>query len=324
MKPEQLNIQKNIFVISDLHVGDHGKRDNFFTVPVGQTYDPETRYKLLIQFLKFVREQDGQLIILGDLFEFWQANIGTVLIKNRKVFDLLAEMDVIYVIGNHDIDLKPLIGQNLLNHPFFNCMTESFAIQLCNQTVKFLHGHEVDPYNKGLNPTLGRAMAILAGIAEDHLGSYKTENCLFAIVEKVKEKAQSICHSIMEKWHSLTDSKYVNASTPVQDESLTTQHFEYMKKHKQTEEFDIAIIGHTHLAGKFEDWYVNSGSWIKFNEEKKPLGQFVWIKPSGVIDIYMYEQKGETIIESMFVQNNNGLVTNFDFDKGIAKKENKQ
>ena len=194
MKTDQLNTQKNIFVISDLHIGDHSKRDNFFSVPNGQKYDSKTRYKLLIQFLKFVKNQDGQLIILGDLFEFWQANIGTVLTKNMAILDLLAEMDVIYVVGNHDIDLEPLIGQSLLNHPFFNCMTKSFAVRLCNQTVKFFHGHEVDPYNNGLNPTWGRAMAILAGIAEDHLGSYKTENRLFAIAENLKYEAKKICN----------------------------------------------------------------------------------------------------------------------------------
>ena len=59
----------SIFVISDLHMGDGGVRDNF---TLGD------RKKQLNLFLDHVASQQGELIIVGDLFEFWQMNLSSI------------------------------------------------------------------------------------------------------------------------------------------------------------------------------------------------------------------------------------------------------
>jgi UDP-2,3-diacylglucosamine pyrophosphatase LpxH len=84
------------YVVSDLHIGDGGPRDNFAHGPGAP---------LLDSFLDFVDQQDGRLVICGDLFEFWQANLSKVLVRHEPLLARLARMDTIYVLGNHDADL---------------------------------------------------------------------------------------------------------------------------------------------------------------------------------------------------------------------------
>ena len=78
-----------------LHMGDGGARDNF---PLGD------REKQLNLFLDYVGSQQGELIILGDLFDFWQMNLSKIVMKHMPLLDRLAAMNATYVVGNHDAD----------------------------------------------------------------------------------------------------------------------------------------------------------------------------------------------------------------------------
>ena len=69
-----------VVVISDLHLGDRGPRDSF---AVGD------REKQLTLFLDFVDQQQGELVVLGDLFEFWQMNVSAGGTWARKVNSFL-------------------------------------------------------------------------------------------------------------------------------------------------------------------------------------------------------------------------------------------
>ena len=88
------------FVISDLHMGDGGARNNF---PIGD------REKQLNLFLDYVGDQQGELMILGDLFDFWQMNLSKIVIKHLPLLDRLAAMNVTYIVergnGNMVSDL---------------------------------------------------------------------------------------------------------------------------------------------------------------------------------------------------------------------------
>ncbi len=101
----------SVYAISDLHMGDGGPRDNF-------AYgDREDRIQL---FLDFVEDNHGRLVICGDLFELWQSNVSKVLTKRMWLLDRLARMEAVYVLGNHDADLRYFVGQQhtWLGHPF--------------------------------------------------------------------------------------------------------------------------------------------------------------------------------------------------------------
>jgi UDP-2,3-diacylglucosamine pyrophosphatase LpxH len=251
--------ERDIMVISDLHLGDGGPRDNFAADHKEQTFN---------DFLDFVTESGSELIVLGDLFEFWQANVGRVLMRQMPLIDRLAEMNATYVIGNHDADFESLIGANMLAHPFFERMSGPFERTIAGKRFKFMHGHEVEPFNRDGTPRWGRILAILGGILEDRKGSPllsaggMTEKTLLKIGRSfmwiwnnsVNLFEKSERH---EKAHSLAESL-----TPAQDPTKIKGIMSLYHSNKIKEGYDYLVTGHTHKAGLFQDWYCNSGCWV--------------------------------------------------------------
>ena len=157
-----MDSNRPIFVMSDLHMGDGGARDNF---AVG---DRERERSL---FLDYVAQEQGNLIVLGDLFEFWQMNLSKIVMFRKPLLDRLATMNATYVLGNHDADLDGFVGTGFLPHPLFQRMCGPFERQIGGKRFKFMHGHEVDPVNTGDEPKWDRVFCIIAGMAEDKNGS---------------------------------------------------------------------------------------------------------------------------------------------------------
>jgi UDP-2,3-diacylglucosamine pyrophosphatase LpxH len=56
-------------------IGDGGPRDNF-------GHEGSNRPQQLTRFLDYVSEQNGELIVVGDLLEFWQANFSKVIVAS--------------------------------------------------------------------------------------------------------------------------------------------------------------------------------------------------------------------------------------------------
>jgi hypothetical protein len=57
----------------------------------------------------------------------------------------------------------------------------------------------------------------------------------------------------------------------------------------------VAVVGHTHKAGTFSDWYVNSGSWTGGTND------FLKITPDGDIGVFGWSERGprpnKTVVE---------------------------
>jgi UDP-2,3-diacylglucosamine pyrophosphatase LpxH len=85
-------IDRQLFVISDLHIGSGGPRDPLTSL--------EKRH-LLESFLEHVQREDGELIILGDMMDLWRFGLMAVVNTHRELLDRLSEMDVTYIPGNH-------------------------------------------------------------------------------------------------------------------------------------------------------------------------------------------------------------------------------
>ena len=279
---------KIIYVLSDLHMGDRGPRDNF-------GYHGSKKPKQFEQFLEFVEKNNGELIVLGDLFEFWQSSLAKVIITNKNLLDKMADMEVRYILGNHDADLKDFIGKNMLSHPFFNKMSGPIERIIAGKIFKFQHGHEVDPFNSGDSPGWGRMLAIFAGIFEEKLRSpFWTDD------ETVEEKLEKFGESLLTVWNWTVTTfkmplkkkspKPKDELTPAQNPNRISKLIKSYRKNKKKEEYDIAIVGHTHQPGKLkdEDWYFNSGSWVKEHNE------FLTISMDGKIEFYRWkDQKAE-------------------------------
>jgi UDP-2,3-diacylglucosamine pyrophosphatase LpxH len=260
-----------IFVISDLHLADGGARDNF------AVRDREQQFGL---FLDHVAARQAELIINGDLFEFWQASLSRVLVHRRALLDRLADMQAKYVVGNHDADLAAFITDTAVNtdflvHPSFERMCGPFERTINDRKFRFMHGHEVDEANRGDVPGWGRIFAILAGIFEDAHRSpiFSTGQTVEGELEKLVEDFRNRFSDAMRglwDWLAKQLGKESGALrwpdardelTPAQNPSRAEEMMEKYEQHKEANGYHIAIVGHTHKPGRRGDWYFNSGSW---------------------------------------------------------------
>lgn len=285
-----MSSEKDIFVVSDLHLGDGGPRDNFSVDGKLQKFN---------EFLDYVRDCDGELLLLGDVFDFWQANIGKVLARQMSLMDRFAAMHATYVIGNHDADFEDLVGMKMLAHPFFERMTGPFERTIGGRRFKFMHGHELDPFNRDGTPRWGRILAILGGILEDRKGSPLlsaggvTEKSLLKVGRgfmwiwnnsvNLFEKSEK-----HEKPHSLYESL-----TPAQDPSKIKGILSLYHNNKLTEGYDYLVAGHTHNAGLFQDWYCNSGCWVGLRSN------FLRIDPAGCVHVCEWNNGVANITEQI-------------------------
>jgi len=254
---------KTIYVVSDLHIGDGGPRDNF-------GYAGSNKPEQFREFLDFVAGQKAELIILGDLFDFWQANFSRVLINNMPLIERLGEMEATFVVGNHDIDLVGFIEHKLLGPRLFHKLSGPFPRKIGNKTFYFMHGHEVDPYNKGEVPGKGRLLTILAGIAESFVGSPRLNGG--RSVESVLELAGQGFLNAVKRWGRKLLLKCLllfgvqsNEQSPAQNSDWACEMLLHYKAHREANHYDVAIVGHTHRPGQIGDWYFNSGSWVTTN-----------------------------------------------------------
>jgi UDP-2,3-diacylglucosamine pyrophosphatase LpxH len=244
---------------------------------------------LLRDFLAHVVRQDAKLVILGDLLEFWQASLGAVIVRRMEILDWLTEAKATYVIGNHDIDLQALIGRKLLAHPFFDRMSLSFNRTIGEKKFKFLHGHEVDPFNCAENPGIGRAVTILAGVAEDFNGS---PTWYGRSVERVLETLVAWplsgwrIFARLTNFHKIPMPSVSQAMTPAQRPQRADDIIDALKRERANEHFDVAVVGHTHQAGRVGTWYYNSGSWVDDHSD------FIKIDQQGNVELFKWTTAG--------------------------------
>jgi UDP-2,3-diacylglucosamine pyrophosphatase LpxH/uncharacterized membrane protein HdeD (DUF308 family) len=275
--------KRDIFVISDLHLGDGGVRDKFES---GRK-TPELR-----AFLDHVGGDGGELFVLGDLFELWQMNMSLLLVRRREILDHLATLALVYVPGNHDIDLAHFLDTSFLAHPFFRAMRPPFVRVLGGRRYRFFHGHETDPFNAGDSPGFGRMLAIFAGVFEDENGSP-----LLASGEGVGDVLEQFGESMLTIWRTAAATMRNrraaatkgpvspnHALTPVQNPDRLKEHVAGVRADREGGGYDVAVLGHTHKPGRIGDWYFNSGSWIG------PRNAFLRISPEGIVRYFEWKE----------------------------------
>lgn len=272
--------QRPLIIVSDLHIGDGGPRDNFAFDGKAASFS---------RFLDYVQRLDGELLILGDLFDFWQSNIGAVLVERMSFIDRFAQMGATYVVGNHDGDFDALIGTKLLNHPFFERMTGPFFRTIGGKQFKFMHGHELDPFNQDGTPRWGRILAILGGIIEDKKGSPLlsaggfTEKTLLKVSQSFMRLWNYSVNRFEKGQSRLQEQSYEEFLTPAQDPSRLKGILALYQKDRLANGYDILVAGHTHRVGIFDQWYVNCGCWVGLRSH------FVKITPDGQPSIWEWK-----------------------------------
>jgi uncharacterized membrane protein HdeD (DUF308 family)/UDP-2,3-diacylglucosamine pyrophosphatase LpxH len=278
-------VSGELFVISDLHLGDGGVRDNF---------EPGGRTRQLHQFLDHVGAEGGELVILGDLFELWQMNTSHIFAHRRELLDHFAQLPLVYVPGNHDVDLLYFIGSGFLEHPFFAHMSRPFDRQIGGRRFRFFHGHETDPFNASENPGFGQMLTIFAGLFVD-----QNKSPFLATGEAVEVVLEQFGESMLALWNCATAGMSVpigaeedleprEALTPAQNPDRIREHVDGVRLAKEREGWDVAVLGHTHKLGCVGDWYHNSGSWVG------PRNSFLRIDPEGHVGYFEWKE-GHTV-----------------------------
>ncbi len=115
-----------ILVVSDLHLGNGSKSDDF-----GYGKELEERER---KFLEFVNAQNADRIYLnGDIYELWQARWKKIEKAHEKLITIFEnDPKYIRIVGNHDFSLSGLYSDEI--------RTKS------GKRVIILHGFQADPW----------------------------------------------------------------------------------------------------------------------------------------------------------------------------------
>ena len=276
----KLQGHQNIFVVSDLHLGD------------GSSFDPickSDRYVQLLHLLDYMDRENGQLVILGDLLELWRFSLSSVMNQWHGLLDRFDQMNAIYVLGNHDEKIAD-IAPDSTNHPFLKRACQAFTHKIGDHTFRFMHGHEVDPLipdpSSLFNGLLRRLSRPLIP---------KQQTCLLAN-DAFSDFLLESGEQMLRIWHRLSR----NIHAHLHDELVelfgepertirrirTEKMLNRFCHHRDQEYYDIAIAGHTHQAGRFGRWYYNSGCWTK------KTNSFLRIHPDGHVEVFDWDRSG--------------------------------
>lgn len=232
---------KKYLFISDIHLGLQSRE-----------IEKEKEQKL-VRFLEYASENCDELIILGDLFDYWfeyRRVIQKGFFKTLAALQNLAEKNikVHYIIGNHDFLHRDFfekeIGATLYYDP----------ISLTLNEKKFYLGHG-------------------DGLIKNDLG-YKILKKLLR--NRVLQFLFSLIHPDLGIKVASGTSKKSRDYTATKDYGESDSLFEVAKE-KISEGYDYVMFGHSHRQRfeKYKDgYYVNLGTWLinpcygKFENEK--------------------------------------------------------
>jgi predicted phosphodiesterase len=238
-----------------------------------------------------VDDQKGQLVILGDFLELLRYPLDSIIARRRPLLDHLAAMDTLYVPGNHDEDLMPILDSGDSPHPFFNRMSRPFVQHIGDKRFKFIHGHEVDPLSNAGIQSMGRLIGTVACLFELGQGTCILSNDTFTdILLEVGEHVLGLwdyltCRvnkAIRECYGKMPAEKITRLRRRIRTRRMLARYYE----DKVADLYDVAIVGHTHKAGRCDDWYFNSGSWTGENSN------FLRISPEGNVSVFDWSSHG--------------------------------
>ncbi len=259
---------KTLYVVSDLHMGDGSDKDNF------------ARYRQRFEnFLAEVVEQDpnGCLVLAGDVFEFWQSMHGDVVRTYLPLLQRLARRRSVFLVGNHDIDLRGFVNLPL-QIPFLDMLTTEVIVTRDGSEIQIRHGHEFDKYNDPNKAMLlGKIVTLAVGQLElkvgTTIGGRSTESALAEAWESNKALPQKMWDGL-KSWPARIGVKTLVVlarcfrrlfgRTAGERSKAGSKLNDLRRKldgyHKSYPNY-LLVTGHTHKAGWYGDWHVNAGSW---------------------------------------------------------------
>lgn len=234
-------MNKNYFFISDIHLG--------LQLPEIE----KQKEKKLVDFLKFAENNCDELVILGDLFDYWfeyRRVIQKGFFKTLAALQTLSEkgIKVHYIIGNHDFLHRDFFEKEVGAKLYFDAVTLTF------NDKEFFLGHG-------------------DGLIKNDLG-YKILKKLLR--NRVLQFLFSLIHPDLGIKLASSTSKKSRDYTTTKNYGESDSLFEVAKE-KINEGYDYVMFGHSHRRRfeKYNDgYYVNLGTWLskpcygKFQNDK--------------------------------------------------------
>jgi UDP-2,3-diacylglucosamine pyrophosphatase LpxH len=277
-------INRQLFVISDLHIGSGGPRDPLASLE---------KRRLLESFLTHVQREDGELIILGDMIDLWRFGLMAVVKTHHDLLDRLSEMNVKYIPGNHDQVLAALQHPGGIIHPFFDRLAAPSARIIGDRQFCFTHGHELDPINGRIGPNVGKALGLSASLIEWAKGAQVFSS------EVIGEALLELAETILAQYSALAGQvrRLAYEEPAVSRTPLKTKHEQNMlRRHNNcriSNGHDVVISAHTHRPGTFGGWYYNSGSWTG------GASTFLRIMPDATTKLFDWTPSGPRMNETI-------------------------
>lgn len=108
-------------VISDTHIGS--------------LYSKESELLSLLQTTEF-----DELVLAGDIIDF--IKVPTFTDRSARLFDFISSIDkpIIYIVGNHDIGFRNMVGSSVKNITF----VDSYDFDYCGRKYRIQHGDQYD------------------------------------------------------------------------------------------------------------------------------------------------------------------------------------
>jgi hypothetical protein len=168
---------------------------------------------------------------------------------------------------------------------------------------KFMHGHEVDPFIPADSSSWGWFLG-----KADYVFQSKNGVCILSndwlsdLMLEFGEYALGMWRWVSTKF-GIAVREYGKA---LPNEKITTLvrglRTQKMLSRYNTDRleglYDVAIVGHTHRAGHFDNWYFNSGSWTG------AANNFLKIRPDGNIEIFDITEDGVSVNNTTIANKN--------------------
>jgi UDP-2,3-diacylglucosamine pyrophosphatase LpxH len=231
-------MKKKVF-ISDLHLGDGSKADDFH------------RDQEVINLLDFCKDNNADVYLLGDIFELWQAHLDKIIWAHIELYKRLAGCTRKAVWGNHDA------------LPFELLWKEHFE----NKLIYAEHGHQYDMFNKFNNPMrslkkpktpIGKYITQAVGLLE-RFWHRDTDTYLL----KLKKKYGGFLYRAGE-----LQNKKCNMAPPMENEKLITIH-------GHTHRAELTKYGDGKIYANCGTWIDDKDpTYILVDEDSKQIGLY--------------------------------------------------
>ncbi len=235
-----------IIAVSDVHLGEEGfqEQDRQFS-----SFIDYTKNTLLMG--------GGDLILLGDIFDFWRGDSVKILKEYSGIIEKLlnfpSNINIHYLVGNHDFYISEI--PEYFNELPFRSFGKSMRIKDVH-CFRFIHGYQLEvmtnPYTKDMSlyESLARKLSYHAGITG---------------------------HAASDIWSVLTsltqiEGKYISSMLKSPSSRLSGEHqsLDRIGAFSRSESrqfilggtFDWLVYGHTHHPFIDEESRtINTGSW---------------------------------------------------------------